>query len=68
MNITLDTTIKEIISKYPLCIEVFSRYGVDVENQCPEELWETSLSDCESMCHIDNINELVNELNKLVKK
>lgn len=63
MNITLDTTIREIVEKYPDCLPIFVIHGVDVEGECPEELWDTALSDCESMCHIDDINELVKELN-----
>ncbi len=64
MNITRDTTVKEILDARPDALSVFSRFGVEVESECPEAIMDFPLSDCESVCHIDDVDVLIKELSE----
>lgn len=65
MNITHETTLKEILEQRPDAIEVFLKHGVDVPSECDESIHDCELSLCESMCHIDDIEALIGDLNSL---
>jgi hypothetical protein len=65
MMITPSTTVREIVEKNPEAFKIFLEHGVDVKSECDESLWDTELELCESMCHIDNINGLIADLQKL---
>lgn len=64
MNITRETTVKEVLEARPDALSVFSKYGVEVDVECPEAIMDFPLSDCESICHIDNVDVLIKELNE----
>ncbi|MCC7530184.1 MAG: hypothetical protein IT342_16800 [Candidatus Melainabacteria bacterium] len=66
MDITLDTTVLNVLEQFPEALEVFASHGVDVTLECPECILETSLSVCESMCHIDDLDELIKDLQVFV--
>lgn len=63
MQITKDTTVKEVLDARPDALSVFSRHGVEVDLECPETILDFPLADCESVCHIDDVDALVQELN-----
>lgn len=44
---------------------VFEKHGVCVEYECPEAILDFPIEDCQDMCHIDDIDALVEDLNKL---
>ena len=62
MNITRSTTVKEILAARPDAIEVFLQHGVDVPLECDESIHECELELCDSMCHIDDIDALIRDL------
>jgi hypothetical protein len=66
MYITEKTTVQEILEARPDAAAVFLQHGVDVSMECDESIQGCDLSlGCESMCHIDNIDALINDLQKL---
>lgn len=64
MIITLNTTVKEILAASPDAVEVFAKHGVDVPLECDESIHECELELCDSMCHIDDIDGLIRDLQK----
>ena len=62
MNITPQTTVKEILAARPDALQVFEQHGVDVSLECDESTQECELELCDSMCHIDG---LIADLQKL---
>ena len=62
MNITRNTTVKEILAASPAAIDVFLKHGVDVPSECDESIHECELELCDSMCHIDDIDGLILDL------
>jgi hypothetical protein len=62
MNITDSTTVKEILAERPDAVEVFLKHGVDVPLECDESIHECELQLCDSMCHIDDIDGLIRDL------
>jgi hypothetical protein len=67
MDITLDTTVCDILHKYPEAVKVFLEHGVDVPLECDESILDTPLEICDSMCHIDDISALMRDLQKFVE-
>jgi hypothetical protein len=65
MNITINTTVKEIIEARPDALDVFLKHGVDVPLECDESIQDCELSLCDSMCHIDDVAALIRDLEKL---
>ena len=65
MIITKDTTVKEIMEARPGAAEVFLNHGVDVPLECDEGIQECNLELCDSMCHIDDVDALIKDLQKL---
>lgn len=66
MIITRSTTVKEILAAYPDSIEVFLQHGVDVPLECDESIHECELELCDSMCHIDDIDGLIRDLQTFI--
>ena len=72
MIITRKTTVKEILEAAPDAVKVFEKHGVDVPLECDKSVHECGLhiSDgmshipCDSMCHIDNVDALIVDLQK----
>ena len=62
MIITTDTTVKTILDAYPDAVSIFEKHGVDVPLECDESILDTELSICESMCHIDDLDSLMSDL------
>jgi hypothetical protein len=62
--ITRNTTVKEILAARPDAIEIFLQHGVDVPSECDESIHECELELCDSMCHIDDIDGLIRDLQK----
>jgi hypothetical protein len=67
MQITQQTTVKSILDAYPDAVQVFLKHGVDVPTECDESILDTELSICDSMCHVDNLDALISDLQKFVK-
>lgn len=62
MIITRNTTLKEILSAKPEAVAVFLKHDVDVPLECDESIHDCELELCESMCHIDDIDSLIEDL------
>lgn len=68
MIVTPSTTLREIVESHPGAFDIFLKHGVDVKAECDESLWDTELELCESMCHIDDLHALVQDLQQLFDK
>lgn len=62
MVITQDTTVKSILDAYPDAVAVFEKHGVNVPLECDESILDTELAICDSMCHIDDLDQLMRDL------
>jgi len=62
MLVNSETTVCEILQQHPEAVEVFDRHGVNVPLECDESILDTALSICDSMCHIDDIDDLIKDL------
>lgn len=66
MDITRESTVKNILEVFPGAIEVFEKHGVDINLECDESILDTELDICDSMCHIDNLDMLIKDLQEFV--
>ncbi len=66
MQITQKTTVKSILDAYPDAVQVFLQHGVDVPTECDESVLDTELSICDSMCHVDDLDGLIRDLQLLI--
>jgi len=72
MIITRNTTVKEILEEAPNAVTVFAKHGVDVPLECDKSVHECGLHVCDGichipcdiMCHIDDIDALIVDLQK----
>ncbi|CAN5637506.1 hypothetical protein BH10CYA1_BH10CYA1_13310 [soil metagenome] len=62
MIISRNTTVKEIMEARPDAAEVFLKHGVDVPLECDEGIQDCELVLCDSMCHLDDIDALIRDL------
>ena len=67
MIVTTDTTVKSILDQYPEAIKIFEQHGVDVPLECGDSILDTELVICESMCHIDDLDGLIRDLQKFIQ-
>ncbi len=65
MLITTETTVKQILDERPDAVEVFEKHGVNVPTECDDCILDTELVLCESMCHIDDLDGLIVDLQAL---
>ena len=65
MIIDRNTTVCAILEARPEAVKVFAEHGVDVMLECDESLHGCELEFCDSMCHIDDIDALIRDLQKL---
>jgi len=66
MQISTDTTVKSILDAYPDAVQIFLQHGVDVPSECDESILDTELAICDSMCHVDDLDGLIRDLQKFV--
>lgn len=66
LNVDEDTTVKEILDNYPKAVDIFAEHSVDVPLECDESILDTALSICDSMCHIDDLDGLIKDLNTFI--
>jgi len=66
MMITQDTTVKSILDAHPDACKIFEKHGVDVPLECDESILDTELAICDSMCHIDDLDQLMRDLQAFV--
>ncbi len=66
MQITENTTVKSILEAYPDAVQVFQQHGVDVPSECDESILDTELAICDSMCHVDNLDNLMRDLQQFI--
>jgi hypothetical protein len=66
MLITQDTTVKSILDAYPDAVKIFETHGVDVPIECDESILDTELAICDSMCHIDDLDALMRDLQEMI--
>lgn len=65
MHVSRTTSVREIIEADKRTLPVFEKHGVSVDLECPDAVLDFPIEDCESMCHIDDVDALVRELNEL---
>jgi len=65
MLITASTTVKEILETLPEAVAVFEKHGVDVPLERHDSILDTELDICDSMCHVDDLDLLITDLQKL---
>jgi hypothetical protein len=68
MQITTESTVRSILDAYPGVVEVFLQHGVDVPSQCDDSILDVELSLCDSMCHVDDLDGLIRDLQKFIDK
>lgn len=68
MQVTVETTVKSILDQYPDAVKVFEQHGVDVPLECDESILDTELAICDSMCHIDDLDGLMRDLQQYIDK
>lgn len=68
MQVTVETTVKSILDQYPEAVKVFEQHGVDVPLECDESILDTELEICDSMCHIDDLDGLIRDLQQYIDK
>ncbi len=66
MDITIETTVKSILDAFPDAPKIFEKHGVYIEQECDESILDTELAVCDSMCHIDDLDSLINDLREYV--
>ena len=66
ITITEGTTVKDILEACPGAVVVFENHGVSVTSQCDESILDTELGICDSMCHIDDLDALMRDLQLFV--
>jgi hypothetical protein len=66
VQITENTTVKSILEAYPDAVQVFQQHGVDVPSECDESILDTELAICDSMCHVDNLDILMRDLQQFI--
>ncbi len=66
MDITQETTVKSILDAYPDAVTIFENHGVSVPTECDESILDTELGICDSMCHIDDLDQLMRDLQVFV--
>ncbi|CAN5510257.1 hypothetical protein BH11CYA1_BH11CYA1_14540 [soil metagenome] len=64
--ITEETTVKDIFAAYPGIGVIFENHGVSVPTQCDESILDTELGICDSMCHVDDLDALMRDLQLFV--
>lgn len=65
MLITTSTTVKRILEAKPEAVEVFLKHGVDVPSECDECILDSELEICDGMCHIEDLDALITDLQAL---
>lgn len=68
MIINRNTTVKEIMEARPDAAQVFLKHGVDVPLECDESIQDCELELCDSMCHIDDIDALIRDLQQFLEE
>ena len=66
MLVTTNTTVKSILDQYPEAVKVFEQHGVQVPLECDESILDTELAICDSMCHIDDLDGLIKDLQQFI--
>lgn len=67
MTITMDSFVSEIIEAFPEAEAIFEAHGVMLCTECAGVL-DNPLDLCETMCHIDDIEGLLRDLQALAAK
>lgn len=68
MLVTRETTVADVIATDKQALDVFEKHGVCVQYECPEALLDFAIEDCEDMCHIDDVDALVADLNQFFQE
>jgi len=67
MQITEQTTVKSILDAHQDAVQIFLQHGVDVPSECDESILDTELAAiCDSMCHVDDLDGLMRDLQKFI--
>lgn len=64
MIIDRSATVKQILEARPDAVKIFEQHGVDVPLECDESIQDCELLLCDSMCHLDDLDALIRDLQK----
>ena len=63
-RVSFETLVEETLFAVPGADEIFSQHGCDAQFECSEgHHAEYTLSDTELVCHIDDVDALIDDLN-----
>lgn len=64
-KISAETTVAQVLERLPHAIPIFEEHGVSPAKQCGPMLRVTRLADTPSLCHVQDIEQLIEKLNRL---
>lgn len=67
MQVTPQTIVADLLNEHPGTKDVFEKHGIEVDYECDAVL-DFALEDCETMCHIDDLDALIADLNAYLAK
>ncbi len=68
MVVTRQTTVAELLAHDPGAADIILQHGVDVHVMCPHDVHEYPLEDCEWMCGIQDVDQLIEDLNDYINR
>lgn len=67
MEITLQTVIWDILQEMPEARDLFQGHGCDMDAECTDSALENTLDEAVGVCHLDDIDGLILELQALAE-
>lgn len=61
--ITPDTPLATVLATVPQARAIIDAHGCTVEDECPDLVRDMPLSECEYVCHLDDLDGLIQALN-----
>ncbi|MFB6285432.1 MAG: hypothetical protein ABEK03_02485, partial [Candidatus Bipolaricaulia bacterium] len=61
---TPETTVAEALERVPNAVEVFEQHGVDPRSECGPRIHITPLADTPFVCHVDDLDALLADLQR----
>lgn len=66
-KITGETTVANVLERLPQAIPIFEEHGVSPAKQCGPMLQVTRMAETASLCNVENVQELIEKLNSMLK-
>jgi hypothetical protein len=65
VEITLQSVIWDILQQMPEARELFNAHGCDMDAECTDEALENTLDEAVGVCHLEDVDGLILELQAL---